>query len=69
MSDFAKSLGKALGRPSLLKIPAPILRLILGNGAEVVLQGQKVLSKKLEKFGFDFSFSELNEALQFAIKK
>ena len=54
MNEFSNSLGKKLGRPSLLAVPGPILKLILGDGARVVLEGQNVKSKKLNKFNFEF---------------
>jgi len=62
MSEFSNSLGKSLGRPSLLAVPAPILKLILGDGARVVLEGQNVQPQRLNKLKFQFSFSTINEA-------
>ena len=64
MNQFATSLGKNLGRPSLLAVPGPILKLLLGDGARVVLEGQKVESKKLNKLGYQFQYQELNKALK-----
>ena len=63
MSKFATDLGKSLGRPSLLAVPGPILRFLLGDGARVVLEGQKVQSIKLKKLGYQFQYSELTQAL------
>jgi len=64
MNEFAYSLGKALGRPSLLAVPGPILKLILGDGARVVLEGQNVKSKKFKKLKFKFTFPTINDALK-----
>ena len=64
MNEFSNSLGKRLGRPSLLAVPAPILKLILGDGARVVLEGQNVKSQKLNKFKFKFSFPTINDAFK-----
>ena len=64
MSEFAYSLGKALGRPSLLAVPGPILKLILGDGARVVLEGQNVQSQKLKKLKFQFIFPTINDAFK-----
>ena len=64
MNEFAYSLGKALGRPSLLAVPGPILKLILGDGARVVLEGQNVQPKKLKKLKFKFTFPTINEAFK-----
>ena len=63
MSNFAADLGKSLGRPSLLTVPGPILKLLLGDGARVVLEGQKVQSIRLKKLGYEFKYSDLSQAL------
>ena len=63
MGQFAASLGRVLGRPSLLPVPAPILQLLLGDGAQVVLEGQQVLPARLEAQGFQFRYPELSAAL------
>lgn len=63
MSLFASALGKALGRPSLLPVPAPILQLLLGDGAQVVLEGQQVLPERLLAQGFTFQYPQLSAAL------
>ncbi len=64
MSDFSNSLGKVLGRPSLLAVPGPILKLILGDGALVVLEGQNVKSKKFHKLKFKFIFPKIFDAFK-----
>ena len=63
MGAFAAALGQALGRPSLLPVPAPVLQLLLGDGAQVVLEGQQVRPERLLAQGFSFSYPELNAAL------
>ncbi|MEX0588819.1 MAG: TIGR01777 family oxidoreductase [Cyanobium sp.] len=63
MGAFASALGKALGRPSLLPVPGPILQLLLGDGAQVVLEGQQVLPERLQAQGFAFQYPKLNAAL------
>ena len=64
MNEFSNSLGQALGRPSLLSVPGPILKLILGDGARVVLEGQNVQPQRLNKLKFKFSFPKINEAFK-----
>ena len=63
MAGFAAALGRCLGRPSLLPVPAAILSLLLGDGAKVVLEGQQVLPERLLQQGFVFNDSELSAAL------
>ena len=64
MYEFSNSLGKALGRPSLLSVPGPILKLILGDGARVVLEGQKVKSQRFNKLKFKFNFPTIDDAFK-----
>ena len=63
MASFATALGRSLGRPSLLPVPAPMLQLLLGDGARVVLEGQQVLPQRLLQQGFHFEDAELSAAL------
>ncbi|MEJ2070107.1 MAG: DUF1731 domain-containing protein [Syntrophobacterales bacterium] len=62
--DFAKALGRALNRPAILPAPAFMLHLALGEFADVILTGQKVLPQKLLAAGFQFQFSTIDQALQ-----
>jgi hypothetical protein len=67
--DFARALGQALGRPSLLPTPAFALRLLLGEMADaLLLTGQKVLPVKAEESGYRFHHPFLSEALESILK-
>ena len=63
MANFAAALGRAIGRPSLLPVPGPVLQLLLGDGAQVVLEGQQVLPERLLSQRFPFQYGELSAAL------
>ena len=63
MAIFASTLGRVLGRPSLLPVPGPLLQLLLGDGAKVVLEGQQVKPERLLAQGFHFQFTDLGAAL------
>ena len=63
MANFAQELGRCLGRPSLLPVPGPVLQVLLGDGAKVVLEGQQVASARLEELGFSFRFPDLPSAI------
>jgi uncharacterized protein (TIGR01777 family) len=63
MADFARSLGEVLGRPSLLPVPAPVLKVMLGDGAAVVLEGQQVKPQRLLEQGFQYDTPDLSAAL------
>ena len=58
MKDFSNTLGKCLNRPNLLPVPGSILKLLLGDGATLVLEGQKVISKKLNFYKFKYPLLE-----------
>ena len=63
MAAFSKQLGRSLNRPSLLPVPGPVLQLLLGDGAKVVLEGQQVASERLDSLGFSFRYPTLASAL------
>jgi len=63
MAGFTAELGRTLGRPNLLPVPAPVLQVLLGDGAKVVLEGQRVLPQRLQALGFQFQYPELSAAL------
>lgn len=62
--QFGKELGKVMGRPSYLKVPGFLFRLLLGEAAKLVLEGQKVRPARLEELGFEFDYPVLDEALE-----
>jgi len=68
MREFCSELGRALRRPSLLPVPGAVLKLLLGDGAEVVLQGQQVLPQKLQDQQFAFQAPQLDQALALSLK-
>ena len=61
--ELARALGRALNRPSFMRAPAFMLRLIMGEFAEVILTGQKVLPQKLLNAGFEFLYPSIDQAL------
>ena len=63
MTAFCKQLGRSLGRPSLLPVPGPVLQVLLGDGAKVVLEGQQVASERLDALNFSFRYPDLASAL------
>jgi NAD dependent epimerase/dehydratase family enzyme len=63
MKEFARGLGKALHRPSWAPVPAAPLKILLGEFALVLLEGQRAVPKKLIDTGFKFRFPDLEAAL------
>jgi len=63
--EFSKTLGKILGRPALLPVPAPLLRLLLGPMAdELLLSSARVEPAALLDSGFVFEQENLTAALR-----
>ena len=68
MKYFSKTLGRCLKRPDLLPVPGTILKLLLGDGAKLVLEGQKVISIKLQEKKYKFKYPLLEKAIYASTK-
>lgn len=67
--EFAKTLGKVLGRPSFLPLPAFAVRLLFGQMAdELLLASQRVQPWRLQGSGFAFQFPDIESALSYVLK-
>ena len=64
MNEFCETLGAVLQRPSWLPVPGFALELLLGDGAKVVLEGQKVLPKQTLASDFQYQYPNLKSALE-----
>jgi hypothetical protein len=64
-SQMAASIGKALGKPAAINSPAFVLKLMFGEMAdELLLNGLKVVPKRLQEAGFEFKYNTIEEALK-----
>ncbi len=61
---FTKALGRHLKRPVWLRIPTWPVKALLGDLADVLVAGQKVLPQAAEDFGFTFERPTLGGALE-----
>ena len=61
--DFTKALSGILHRPALMTVPAWGLRMVYGEGVEVLTEGQKVVCRRLQEGGFQFSYADIKSAL------
>ena len=67
--DVIRSLGKQLGRPTFVPVPAFALRLAFGEGAdELLLCNQKMSAQKLLDSGYRFEHPTLDEASAWVTK-
>lgn len=62
--EFSRVLGRVMGRPSWLPVPAFALRLLLGEMATVLVDGQRAVPERLLELGFTFRFPEVEVALR-----
>ena len=63
-AEFGRTLARVMRRPYLVPAPAFALRFALGKMSSLVLDGQRVVPKRLLEAGFQFKFSKLHNALE-----
>lgn len=63
-AEFTKTLAAALHRPAFFVAPAVLLKLGMGESASLLLEGQRMLPKKMETAHYRFAFPTLAEALR-----
>jgi uncharacterized protein (TIGR01777 family) len=61
--DFSKALGRTLRRPAVAPVPGFALRLLYGDMAEIVTEGQRAVPERALAGGFEFTHPDLDEAL------
>ncbi len=62
--DLAKALGKALHKPSFMPAPGFMVKWVLGEFGSVILEGQKVIPRRLLESGFTFQYPDIDAALK-----
>jgi hypothetical protein len=62
-ADFTKALGEAIHRPTFLPVPTFALRAMLGEGADALLNGQRVIPKRTQELGYAFAYPTIESAL------
>ena len=68
-AQFGHLLARALNRPSWFPVPAVMMKLIFGELAVLLLEGQKVLPRVLLEHGFSFKYPQLEDALADLVSK
>lgn len=63
MSELCENLGEVMNRPSWLPVPEFALKLLLGEAAQAVLEGQQVLPKRTQEQGFTYQYPTVKPAL------
>jgi len=67
--QFAKSLGHALHRPSFMPAPSFLVKLIMGELGDSLLQSQRAVPQKLLDSGYSFMFEDIDSALKDILTK
>ena len=62
--EFSRQLGKALARPAIIPMPSFVLKLVMGEMADLLLYGQFVIPTKVLAQQFSFNYPTLPKALE-----
>lgn len=66
-SELTKAIAKSLNKPLILpNVPSFVMKLILGEMSDMILNGIKVSSQKIQTAGFEFAFTEVGDAVDHA---
>lgn len=63
-ADFSKAIGRALRRPSYMPAPEFAIRLVLGEFATLIVDGQRQIPRRLPQSGFRFQYEDVDTALK-----
>lgn len=66
--DFAKAIGRVMGRPAFAPAPEFVFKTIFGEMSTVLLDGQQALPKRLQEWGYQFKFPTAEGALKDILK-
>jgi uncharacterized protein (TIGR01777 family) len=62
--EFSRAVGKTMSRPAMLPTPGFALRLLFGEMATVLLDGQRAVPQRLADLGYTFLFPDVEAALK-----
>jgi len=62
-AELTAALARAVRRPALLRLPAPVLRTALGEVSSELLAGARVVPRRLREAGFRFQYADIDAAL------
>jgi uncharacterized protein (TIGR01777 family) len=65
--DFSRALGRALHRPAFAPVPGFAVRLLYGDMAEIVTEGQRAVPTRALEHGYVFRRADLDAALRDAV--
>ena len=65
--EFSRALGKTLHRPAFAPVPAAAIKTLYGEMSTIVVNGVRMVPKRLEELGYEFQHPELGGALSAAV--
>ena len=67
--EFTKALGRVIKRPTFFPMPGFMIKLIFGEmGERLLLEGARVIPRRLQENGYRFHYPEIKSALEQAVK-
>ncbi|XP_053973477.1 adenylate cyclase type 2 isoform X2 [Hylaeus volcanicus] len=61
--EFTKVFATTMRRPALIPVPSFVLSILLNKErATIILEGQKVIPKRVQKLGFQYQYPDINSA-------
>ena len=67
--NFSQILGAVLSKPAKVRMPGFVMKLLLGEASELLLEGQRVYPARLLDAGFEFTYPDLDRALTSVLQK
>jgi uncharacterized protein (TIGR01777 family) len=69
-AEFTKELGRQVHRPTVVPVPGFALKLVLGEfGRSSVVGGQRAIPVRLQDSGYEFTHTDLDDALRTALAR
>lgn len=62
--EFTKSLAHNAHRPAFFRIPAWMMKILMGRAASIIVKGQTVYPKRLQEAGYKFNFATIEETFE-----
>lgn len=62
--ELTRAIARTLRRPAFMRVPAPVLRMVLGEMATLLLDGQRVMPQRAQEAGFEYRFPTIDAALR-----
>jgi uncharacterized protein len=66
-AEFSKALGRVLHRPAVVPVPGFAIRLLYGDMAQLVTEGQRAIPRRAVELGYEHRHPDLDQALRSAL--